>query len=224
VSLHTQAATEATPSSLVLADGTNLEVDAIICATGFVVDAPLAAVTIVGQGGVVLSEVWGARPRAYLGVTMPGFPNTFFVMGPNTGLGHNSMIVMAEAQIGYIVQAISKARARGPRAWVAPREGKLDGFVAECDSRHRGLVWASGCSSWYLNEAGENFSLYPGSTAEYIWRMRRFDSEAYIHGEAPGTGGGKVEEEAEAGAGEGTDAGRAAPQLVQRRRGVSPLL
>ncbi|KAI8467539.1 MAG: hypothetical protein J3K34DRAFT_523626 [Monoraphidium minutum] len=187
VHLHTQPAAAATPTGLVLADGTALEnLDAVVCATGFTVDAPLAGLEVIGQGGIALSEVWGDRPKAYLGSTVPGFPNLFFVLGPNTGLGHNSVVLMAEAQISYAVQGILAARGRGASAWATPRQAALDAFVSEMDARHKSKVWATGgCASWYLTAGGENFSLWPGSTLDFMRRVRRFDAEAYEFGDAP---------------------------------------
>jgi hypothetical protein len=89
-----------------------------------------------------------------------------------------------QAQIGYALQAIKATRARGPRAWVAAKPEAAEAFVAEVDARHAGQVWASGCRSWYLNRDGANFTLWPGSTAEYIWRLWRWDAGSYVHGEA----------------------------------------
>jgi cation diffusion facilitator CzcD-associated flavoprotein CzcO len=182
VHLHTEAVAAVQPGGLRLASGRLLEVDTLIAATGFSVDAPLGAMEVFGKGGQSLSEFWGIRPRAYLGVTAPGFPNAFLLLGPNTALGHNSVVIMIEAQVEYVLQAIAATRARGHRATVELRAGRLEAFVAEVDRALSAQVWASGCQSWYLNSAGQNFTIWPGSTLSYRWRVRRFDEEAYsIH-------------------------------------------
>lgn len=187
VQLHTQQIQEVTPSGVRFADGSSIDdLDAIICCTGFTVSSPLANLELTGQGGVSLEDEWAGRPRAWLGVSAPRFPNMYFILGPNTGLGHNSVILMAEAQIAYAAAAIAAARAGGPRAWLAVRQEQLDAFVKEVDGAHAQQVWASGCRSWYLNDRGENFSLWPGSTVSYCWRLRLFDHESYTQGEGCG--------------------------------------
>jgi cation diffusion facilitator CzcD-associated flavoprotein CzcO len=183
VHLHTEAIAAVEPEGLRMADGRLQPLDALVCCTGFTVDQPLGALQVRGRGGVDLAQRWGGRPRAYLGVTVPGYPNAFILLGPNTALGHNSVVVMIEAQVEYALEAITRTAARGPVATVEVRPERLDAFIAEVDHAHQGQAWATGCRSWYLNQDGQNFTVWPGSTLSYRWRLRRFDAEAYLeHG------------------------------------------
>jgi cation diffusion facilitator CzcD-associated flavoprotein CzcO len=153
------------------------EVDAIVWATGFDVRNVLGGVTVTGRGGRSLDAWWGRRPTAYLGTSMPGFPNLFLVLGPNTGLGHNSVLHMMESQLEHIVEAVR--RVADPRiAWAEVRRETHHRYQQELGERHRDLVWAAGCDSWYLNEEGENFTLWPGWTWEFR-RRAEFDAADY---------------------------------------------
>ncbi len=176
VDLEVSRIVEIVPDGAVLADGRKIELDAIVYCTGFEIE--YGQVQIYGNGGVNLIDYWDRRPRAYLGLTVPGFPNSFTILGPNTALGHNSVIVMIEAGIRYTVAAIEYAL-DNDLADLDLREDALAAFVSEVDSKHRGLVWASGCDSWYLGEDGVNFTLWPGSTLAYIQRTRHFDPSMY---------------------------------------------
>jgi len=182
VSLHPHAVAEVTDTGVVLANGKSVDLDVLIWCTGFVVDEPLGAAEVYGSGGRSLRAFWDGRPKAHLGITVPGFPNLFLLLGPNTGLGHNSVVIMIEAQIRYIRRAIGHTLARGPRTWMAPKAAALEAFVDEIDRAHDGLVWLSGCTSWYLNAAGDNFSIWPASTMAYILRTLRFDAENHEFG------------------------------------------
>lgn len=188
VSLETTPIARVLPDGVELSDGRAVPLDTLICASGFQVDRPLGDLRVTGRDGVDLAEVWGPRPRAWLGVTVPRFPNAFLILGPNTGLGHSSVVLMAEAQIRWIVQAITHVRPT-PGAWLDTRPEALEAFVAEVDRRHAGRVWTTGCASWYQGADGANFAVWPGSTARYLWRMRRFDPRAFTVGGALGGSG-----------------------------------
>jgi hypothetical protein len=103
-----------------------------------------------------------------------GFPDWFLLVGPNTGLGHNSILFMIEAQVNYLVRALRS----GKRAIEVRPEAQAASY-AEVQRRLQGTVWLSGCRSWYLTEDGRNDTLWPGSTLEYWWRTRRFDAANY---------------------------------------------
>jgi hypothetical protein len=153
------------------------EVDAIIYGTGFQVADYLSAMQIVGTGGQELNAEWRGGVRNYLGINVSGFPNMFLLMGPNTGLGHNSMIFMIEAQARYAVQAICAMRTRSLAALdVKPTVEQA--FRAELSGKLRGTVWTSGCNSWYLAPDGEVL-LWPGFTFDYWRRTRRVDLDDY---------------------------------------------
>jgi cation diffusion facilitator CzcD-associated flavoprotein CzcO len=178
VDVETTSIAEVVPEGVVLDDGRRVALDVLVYCTGFTVDDPLGPLTVHGADGRSLRERWEGRPKAWLGVTLDGFPNGFLLSGPNTGLGHNSVIVMFEAQMRYVRDAIAQVRAAGPTARIDLLPDRTEAFVNEVDTRHTGQVWASGCDSWY--RSGDlNFTLWPGSTLEYRRRLQRFDSENY---------------------------------------------
>jgi len=172
--------------SVVAADGSEHEADTIIFGTGFhVTDIPVAD-RITGRGGVTLKERWRDGMRAYKGTAVPGFPNLFLLVGPNTGLGHSSQVFMIESQIAYVADAVRRLDRTGGVVEVAEEaETAWDRDVQRAMGR---TVWTTGgCASWYLDERGRNTTLWPGST----WRFRRltarFDAAAYRAVEAGST-------------------------------------
>ena len=154
------------------------KVDAIIYGTGFRVNDLLTPMEVKGRGGVDLNEAWKNRVSAYLGTTVAGFPNFYMLMGPNTGLGHNSMVFMIEAQIAYSLRCMAAAAKRGATA-VEVRPEAQEAFVATLDPRLSHAVWASGCQSWYLDDKGQNSTLWPGFTFEYWLRTLRVRTADY---------------------------------------------
>jgi cation diffusion facilitator CzcD-associated flavoprotein CzcO len=173
------------PEGLVAEDGSEFAVDTIVFATGFQATHPIPAGQILGRGGVDLVERWRDGAEAYKGMTVSGFPNLFMLGGPNTGLGHNSVVFMIEAQVRYLIGAISAMReARATRVEV--RRDVEAAFNARLERRLGRTIWSSGCRSWYLDERGRNVTLWPGFTVEYWWRMRRFDGAAYRLSSSPG--------------------------------------
>jgi cation diffusion facilitator CzcD-associated flavoprotein CzcO len=165
-------------STIVTADGAEREVDTVIVATGFhVTDAPIAA-RVRGREGRTLADVWRDGPRAYLGATVAGFPNLFLLIGPNTGLGHTSMVFMIESHLAYILDCLRLMEAQGVQAFEVRPEAQA-AFNEEIDRRMRGTVWTSGCMSWYLDAGGRNATLWPGFTFEFRRRTHRFDPAAY---------------------------------------------
>jgi cation diffusion facilitator CzcD-associated flavoprotein CzcO len=170
--------------SIVTEDGTEREVDAIIFGTGFnVTDMPVARY-VRGRGGRTMEESWQGSPRAHLGTTVPGFPNLFMLLGPNTGLGHSSMVYMIESQVAYVIGALRAMKAHGAevsevRADVAERYNRA------LDERMEGTVWTTGCSSWYLDDTGRNATLWPDWTFAFRRRTARFDASEYELRTAP---------------------------------------
>jgi cation diffusion facilitator CzcD-associated flavoprotein CzcO len=174
-----QALAEVRPNSVVAADGTEREVDTIIFATGFhVTDIPIAGM-VRGRDGRTLADVWGGSPEAYKGATVAGFPNLFLLVGPNTGLGHNSIVFMIESQVDYVGDALATMRRRGAnRLEVRPQAQA--GYNAEVQRLTRGTVWVSGgCASYYIDRNGRNSSLWPTFTWPFRRRTREFDEAAY---------------------------------------------
>jgi cation diffusion facilitator CzcD-associated flavoprotein CzcO len=163
---------EIRPHSIVTADGAEREVDTIVLGTGFAATEFLAPMTITGRGGRDLHQQWKDGASAYLGTVVPGFPNLFVLYGPNTNLGHNSILVMLEAQVGYVVQAVRALRDRAvARLEVRPEvAAAYDQWVQR---RLAGTVFATGCHSWYLTESGRNTQNWPASTLTFRRRLRR---------------------------------------------------
>jgi cation diffusion facilitator CzcD-associated flavoprotein CzcO len=159
-------------------DGRVREVDAILYGTGFTATDYLSPIRIVGRGGRELNEAWKETPKSYLGITVAGFPNLSLLMGPNTVLGHNSMIFMIEAQARYALQAIRALREHEART-IEPREDVQAHFQTWLRRRLSKTVWATGCRSWYLDANGNNPVLWPGFTVDYWLRTRRLDPRDY---------------------------------------------
>ncbi|MGE5829864.1 MAG: 4-hydroxyacetophenone monooxygenase, partial [Micromonosporaceae bacterium] len=160
---------------------------------GFQVTEPPLAQRIAGRGGHSLAEEWRAGMHAYLGLTVHGFPNLFLLLGPNTGLGHNSVVFMLECQFRYLLGALRHLDRRGSVA-LEPRRSAQDGYLAAVERRMAGTVWLQGgCRSWYLDRNGRNSTLWPGFTISYWRRLRRFDPRAYHEvGRGPEVGDGQA--------------------------------
>jgi cation diffusion facilitator CzcD-associated flavoprotein CzcO len=162
------------------ARGVEHRVDTIIFGTGFQVTDPPISHRVVGRDGDTLAERWAGSPKAHLGMSVAGYPNFFMLLGPNTGLGHNSVLLMIEAQVKYLLQALSHRRARGA-ATLEPAPDAQARFIAELERGTEGSVWtAGGCVSWYLDSTGRNSTLWPGSVRAYQRRLARFDPGDYL--------------------------------------------
>jgi cation diffusion facilitator CzcD-associated flavoprotein CzcO len=183
VELVTDAIAEVTPRGVRTVDGTEREVDALILGTGFRVSEYLSSIQVLGRDGLELNDVWRVSLRNYLGITVSGFPNLFLLMGPNTGLGHNSMIFMIEAQARYAAEAISLMREHD-LATLDVRPEVERAFRAELAQRMKHTVWTSGCTSWYQTPDGDVF-LWPAATVDYWWRTRRVALADYHTRAAP---------------------------------------
>jgi cation diffusion facilitator CzcD-associated flavoprotein CzcO len=182
VDLVTAGIEEVRESSIIDADGVEREVDAIIFGTGFHITDPPIAEQVRGREGRLLSDVWQGSPRAYLGASVPGFPNFFLLLGANTGIGHGSLVHMGEAQVEHVIGAIGAMNAHGA-ATIEVRSEAHDEFNREVDRRMQGTVWnTGGCSSFYFDETGRNAAQWP----DFTWRFRRravsVEAEAYVFG------------------------------------------
>jgi cation diffusion facilitator CzcD-associated flavoprotein CzcO len=179
VDVVTTGIAEVRASSVVGNDGVERPVDAIIFGTGFrPTDSP-AAQRLIGREGKSLSEAWGGSPQAYLGTTVSGFPNLFILLGPNTGLGHTSVVYMIEAQIAHVMDALRYMERHDVGA-MEPKAEAQAAFIRGIDERMRGTVWvAGGCKSWYLDVTGRNSTLWPDFTWQYRRRVERIDPSAY---------------------------------------------
>ncbi len=178
VEVVTERIQEVRAASVVTAEGVEREVDTIILATGFHVTDMPAAHYVHGRGGQTLADAWRDGPQAYLGTTIAGFPNLFLMIGPNTGLGHTSMVFMIESQIAYILDCLRRMNRRRLQTVEVRPEAQAT-FTEEVQHRMRGTVWTSGCASWYLDAKGHNTTLWPGYTWQYRRRTRRFNLADY---------------------------------------------
>ncbi|HZO14838.1 MAG TPA: NAD(P)/FAD-dependent oxidoreductase, partial [Polyangiaceae bacterium] len=179
VTLVTAGIAEVRERSIVDRDGVVHDVDTIVFGTGFKATDPPIAKHVHGRHKKTLAEVWQGNPRAHVGTTVSGFPNFFMLTGPNTGLGHSSMIIMIEAQIEHLLGALRWMRTRDAAA-IEPTEEAQAAFVANCERRMHGTVWTTGgCSSWYLDATGKNSTLWPGSTSTFRRRVAHFRPSEY---------------------------------------------
>ncbi|KIQ19857.1 flavin-containing monooxygenase [Rhodococcus sp. MEB064] len=174
VAVETVGVSTVTRTGVVDANGTTHEVDAIIFGTGFDTSRLPLTDSIIDENGRTMADSWGESPRAYLGTTVAGFPNLYLMHGPNIALGHTSVIMMFESQLQYIERAMRHAiEARGS---IEPTERAQAEYSERIDELTEGTVWTSGgCSSWYLDPAGRNSNLWPGSILGYRSRAVRFD-------------------------------------------------
>lgn len=178
--LVTTAIERITPTGVVTADGVEHPADAIVWGTGFrVTDMPYVE-WLRGRDGRTLGDVWRERGMQGLrGTTVAGFPNLFMLVGPNTGLGHNSIVFMIESQIAYVMDALRTLDARQAVA-CDPTPAAQAAFNATVQRRMRGTVWTQGgCASWYLDAHGRNTTLWPGSSWTFRRATRRFDPAEY---------------------------------------------
>ncbi len=175
----TNGLTRIAEDGVVGADGVEHAVDTIVYATGFEVTDPPIAERIVGVSGTTLAEQWGGSPQAYLGTTVEGFPNFFFMVGPNLGNGHSSVFVLIEAQADYIVDALNTLAARGAD-YVEVRGDVQAEYNERVQEALAGTVWnAGGCSSYYLDRNGRNSTIYPWTTVDLRRRLANFDVQSY---------------------------------------------
>jgi cation diffusion facilitator CzcD-associated flavoprotein CzcO len=173
VDVVTDGIAEITETGLVTTDGTAYDVDVMIYGTGFKVTDALVEQRIVGKNGQKIQDAWADGIEAHHGVTIAGFPNFFMLLGPNTGLGHNSVVFMIESQVQHVLSCLrllseEKAEVIEVRAPAQRR------FNDRLQRRLGKAVWSEGgCKSWYLDEHGVNRTLWPGFTFEYWARTRR---------------------------------------------------
>jgi cation diffusion facilitator CzcD-associated flavoprotein CzcO len=179
VEVVTEKAVSVLPHAVVGADGIEHEVDTIIFGTGFhVTDNPIAQ-RFCGRDGRSLADQWTVGPQAYRGTTVAGFPNLFLLVGPNTGLGHSSIIYMIEAQVEYVLDALRTMRDRGVVS-VDVRPAAQEAWNERMQTELAGTVWSTGgCASWYQDSSGRNTTLWPTHTFRFREELKAFDPDAY---------------------------------------------
>jgi cation diffusion facilitator CzcD-associated flavoprotein CzcO len=171
VELVTEGIDRFTSRGIRTRDGVEHELDAVVFATGFDSQALVAPMRVRGAEGRALEEAWQEGPYAHLGLTVPGFPNLFLLYGPNTNLGHNSIIFMMEAQIAHVLGCLDELDRHGART-IEVRPEAARAFDRHTQERLRSSVFTQGCSSWYQSPTGRVVNNWPGSATEY-WRTVR---------------------------------------------------
>jgi len=180
VELITDGIAQVKAHAIVDQAGVEREVDAIIFGTGFQVTTAYKHTKITGLGGQELGAVWDAAGmQALNGIAIAGFPNYFMLLGPHTALGHNSVVIMIEAQVNYIADALQKLRAAGGRA-ISPTPAAQARFIATLAQRLAGTVWQDGgCQSWYQDASGRVTTIWPASAGAYQRAVRRADLQDF---------------------------------------------
>ncbi|MEU6402988.1 NAD(P)/FAD-dependent oxidoreductase [Streptomyces sp. NPDC046985] len=173
-------------ATLIAADGAEAEADAIVFGTGFhVTDMPIAE-RVVGADGVTLAEAWKGGMAALRGACAAGFPNWMTIIGPNTGLGNSSMILMIESQLAYMADYLRQLDVLGGRAALDARPSAVNAWNRTVQERMKRTVWnTGGCTSWYLDASGRNTTVWPGTTTEFRRATRRVDLAEYAVLRAP---------------------------------------
>ncbi len=184
VDLVTEPIRRIAPEGIVTRDGTRRDLDVIIYGTGFKSTEFLAPMDIRGRDGRSLRETWEATgAEAYLGITVPGFPNFFMLYGPNTNLGHYSIIFMLERQAAYVLACLGRLAARGS-ATMEVREEVCRQYNDQLQERLAASTWAKVDHSWYMDR-GRITNNWPGSTTAYWWRTRRVRDRDYRYAPLP---------------------------------------
>ncbi|MGW2655879.1 flavin-containing monooxygenase, partial [Streptomyces sp. NPDC001478] len=167
-------------STVVASDGTEAEVDAIVFGTGFhVTDMPIAE-RVIGAEGITLAESWKDGVQALRGASADGFPNWMTIIGPNTGLGNSSMILMIEAQLNYMADYLRQLDVLGGRVALDARRSAVGAWNRRVQDRMKRTVWnTGGCDSWYLDANGRNTTVWPGTTSEFRRVTKNVDLAEY---------------------------------------------
>ena len=167
-------------STLVGTDGSEVEADAIVFGTGFhVTDMPIAQ-RVTGAHGTTLAEEWKDGMEALRGTSAAGFPNFLTLIGPNTGLGNSSMILMIEAQLNYMVDFMRQLDVLGGKIALDARPSAVEEWNRQIQRRMERTVWnIGGCDSWYLDANGRNTTVWPGTTGEFKKVTRQVDLAEY---------------------------------------------
>jgi len=181
-----RAVARVTDTGVIDAEGQHHEVDTLILATGFRATEPVPEGMFIGRDGRDLAAQWRDGPVAYKGTTVHGFPNLFILLGPNTALGHNSVLLMIESQIRYLLSALD-ALGQGERPLEVGQQAQAT-WNDWIERRLAPSVWnAGGCSSWYLHpRSGRNTTIWPGFVLDFRRRLKRFDRHAYRRAMPPG--------------------------------------
>jgi cation diffusion facilitator CzcD-associated flavoprotein CzcO len=178
VELIADRVAEVTPTGLRTDDGRERPADVLVLATGFKTHGFVAPMEVVGAGGRTLAEEWSPTARAYLGMSVPGFPNMFLLYGPHTNGGSGSVIFTIEAGMGHVLAALAELDRAGARSIEVRREA-AEAFDRELREALAGTVWHSGCTNWYIDENGNDPNQWPWLWSTYRRRTASVDAGAY---------------------------------------------
>ena len=193
VELVTDDIARFTEDGIVTKDGKERKLDTVILGTGFIVDPRIYMKNfeLRGLGGHTVAEDWKASPTAYYGITTANYPNMYMLVGPHTGLGHNSIIFMIEAQVDYIIKCMKMVKDK-KADWIDVKPEAMTRFLGEMTESLQGTVWSSGCKSWYQTADGINFAIWPKSTWRYWLETRNVIEGDYVFGKAQGRAAGST--------------------------------
>ena len=169
---------EVTPTGIRTQDGTERPADAIVLATGFATHGFVAPMEIVGAGGRRLTEEWAEVPRAYLGLSVPGFPNLFLIYGPNTNGGSGSVVNTIECNMNHVIAALTELERADARR-IEVRRPAAEAFDRDLRAALAGTVWHSGCTNWYVDANGHDPNQWPWTWTTYRRRTKRIEPGAY---------------------------------------------
>ena len=178
VDLVTDRIAEVTPRGIRDAAGVERQADVLVLGTGFATHDFVAPMEISGRDGRTLAAEWGEVPRAYLGLSVPAFPNMFLLYGPNTNGGTGSVIYTIEAGVQHVISALAELDRAGADQIEVRREAAAR-FDRELRTALADTVWHSGCSNWYVDENGNDPSQWPWLYSTYRRRTRRLEPGAY---------------------------------------------
>jgi cation diffusion facilitator CzcD-associated flavoprotein CzcO len=178
VDVVTDRVAEVTPGGVRTADGVERPADVLVLATGFESHGFVAPMRITGTGGRTLGDAWAGVPRAYLGTTVPGFPNLFLLYGPNTNGGSGSVVYTLEAGMQHVLAALGELERTGARR-IEVRQEAAERFERELRSALAGTVWHTGCTNWYVDEQGNDPNQWPWTWRTYRRRAAQLEPGAY---------------------------------------------
>lgn len=182
VSLHVrdEGIAEITEKGIKTTNGQDVELDLIVYATGYDATDGVISYPVYGKSNHKLQDFWDPFPRAYLGTSIPDFPNMFIVTGPNTGIGHTSALFIIEAQMNYIMKSIKKVLRQGKKNIEVKKEAE-EAYTNMIHSEMKKTVWQSGgCNSWYKSKSGHVIAMFPGFSFSYYRLANRFKAKDHI--------------------------------------------
>ena len=180
VLLITEGIKEITKDGIITKDDNLFPVDTIIFGTGFEAAEFSTTAKFIGLNKQNLFDTWREESmQAFKGTTIAGFPNLAIILGPNTGLGHTSVVHMMESQMNYIMDYIAKLEKSDKKISINIKKQTQDKYNQKIQSQFKGTVWASGCKSWYLDSNGRNTTLYPQLTTKFREELKKVDWEDY---------------------------------------------